>query len=368
MRAKDLLRELQRTVDELAVLNEIGKALTSSLEISEVMHLILDKVSQLLKPRNWSVLLKDANTGELVFKAAVGPGAEALQDLRIAPGEGIAGWVATNGKPLRVEDVRKDPRFSARFDEASSFQTRSILCVPLLFKGNVLGVIELVNSAAEPFFTEEDLRILNTVAEFSAIAIENAQNFLKVQELTILDDHTGLYNSRHLRRTLDTEVVRATRFGHPVSLIFFDLDHFKQVNDRWGHQVGSRLLQDVGRMLLKTLRSTDVPVRYGGDEFVVLLPETSKDQALDAARRLREELSRTKWLADEPFGPIALTASFGVATFPDDGTTPDELLRGSDKAMYRAKARSRDTVEGATASDARPSVQPATRPPAGMEP
>ena len=347
MQGPQLMRELKRMVDELAALNEIGKALTSSLDISEVMELILDKVAKLLKPSNWSLLLLDPATNELYFQAARGPGAEALLNLRLRPGEGIAGQVATSGKPLRVEDVRNDARFSGRFDEKSSFHSRSILCVPLASRGRVLGVIELVNDAEHAAFTEEDLRTLATVGEFATIALENAQNFAKVQELTVLDDHTGLYNSRHLKRQLASEVVRAVRFGHPVSVIFFDLDHFKQVNDQRGHQSGSRVLLEVGQLLKRSLRSTDVAVRYGGDEFVVLLPETSRDQSIAAARRLRDEVASTHFLAHEKAGALRLTASFGVATFPDDGTTPDDLIRRADEAMYRVKARSRDGVEAA---------------------
>jgi diguanylate cyclase (GGDEF)-like protein len=347
MQARDLLRQLRRTVDELAVLNEIGKALTSSLDIGEVMHLILAKVSELLKPRNWSLLLRDQQTGELYFKAAVGAGSEMLMHLRLQRGEGIAGWVAEHNAPLIVDDVTADPRFAARFDKTSRFHTKSILCVPLAIKGRVLGVIELVNGEGDGSFSSEDLRILSTVAEFSAIAIENAQNFAKVQELTVLDDHTGLFNSRHLKRTLEQEIVRATRFGHPVSLVFFDLDYFKRVNDTYGHQAGSKVLAEVGRLLLGTLRSTDVPVRYGGDEFVVLLPETSKDQAMECAKRLRGEISRWKFLAEESYGPLQITASLGVASFPDDARAPEELLRRADDAMYRVKAERRDGVAAA---------------------
>jgi len=347
MRGKDLLRELQRTVDELAVLNEIGKALTSSLDIGEVMHVILAKVSELLKPRNWSLLLKDQATGELYFHAAVGAGSDQLVGSRIKPGEGIAGWVAQHNLPLLVPNVAKDPRFASRFDDASPFHTASILCVPLTFKGLMLGVIELVNGEGDGVFAEEDLRILGTVAEFSAIAIENARNFHKVEELTVLDDHTGLFNSRHLKRQLESEVVRATRFGHPVSLIFFDLDHFKQVNDKHGHQAGSRVLHEVGKLLLKTLRSTDVPVRYGGDEFVILMPETSKDQAIAAARRIGGEIAATAFLADGKFGPLRLTASIGVAAFPDDAPEPEGLLKRADEAMYQVKAQCRGGVLGA---------------------
>ena len=344
MQARDLLRQLQRTVDELAVLNEIGKALTSSLDIGEVMHLILAKVSELLKPRNWSLLLRDPQTGELYFKAAVGAGSEMLMHLRLQRGEGIAGWVAEHNAPLIVDDVNADPRFAARFDKTSRFHTKSILCVPLTFKGRVLGVIELVNGEGDGSFNSEDLRILSTVAEFSAIAIENAQNFAKVQELTVLDDHTGLFNSRHLKRTLEQEIVRATRFGHPVSLIFFDLDHFKQVNDTHGHQAGSRVLAEIGRLLLGTLRSTDVPVRYGGDEFVILMPETSKDQAVAAARRIGNEIARQPFLSDKRYGPVKLTASMGVAAFPDDAKDPENLIRRADETMYRVKADGRGGV------------------------
>src|SRR3989440_5913037 len=361
MRGKDLLRELQRTVDELAVLNEIGKALTSSLDIGEVMHVILAKVSELLKPTNWSLLLKDHATGELYFHAAVGEGSDCLLGMRLQPGEGIAGWVAQHTQPLLVPNAHADPRFASRFDKASRFHTKSILCVPLTFKDRTLGVIELVNGPRDGAFHEEDLRILSTVAEFSAIAIENARNFHKVQELTVLDDHTGLFNSRHMKRQLESEVVRATRFGHPVSLIFFDLDHFKQVNDTHGHQAGSRVLAEIGRLLLGTLRSTDVPVRYGGDEFVILLPETSKDQAMECAKRLRGEISRWKFLADETYGPLQITASLGVASFPDDARLPEDLLRRADDAMYRVKAERRDGVAAALPQQAPPREQSLTR-------
>jgi len=347
MRGKDLLRELQRTVDELAVLNEIGKALTSSLDIGEVMHVILAKVSELLKPRNWSLLLKDPATGELYFHAAVGDGSDQLLGLRVKIGEGIAGWVAQNNQSLLVKDVRKDKRFAGRFDESSRFHTSSILAVPLSFKDRMLGVIELVNGEGDGQFSEEDLKILNTVAEFSAIAIENARNFHKVQDLTVMDDHTGLFNSRHLKRQLDSEVMRATRFGHPVSLIFFDLDHFKKVNDTHGHQAGSQVLHEVGKLLLKTLRSTDVPVRYGGDEFVILMPETSKDQAIAAARRIGGEIAGALFLKGKPYGPLQISASLGVAAFPDDARDPEALIRCADEAMYRVKAARRGGVEAA---------------------
>src|SRR5205823_13921 len=310
-------------------------------DIGEVMHVILAKVSELLKPSNWSLLLKDHATGELYFHAAVGEGSDRLLGLRLKPGEGIAGWVSQHNQPLLVPNVHADPRFASRFDKASRFHTKSILCVPLTFKDRTLGVIELVNGPRDGAFHEEDLRILGTVAEFSAIAIENARNFHKVQELTVLDDHTGLFNSRHMKRQLEQEVVRATRFGHPVSVIFFDLDYFKRVNDSHGHQAGSQVLHEIGRLLLKTLRSTDVPVRYGGDEFMIVMPETSKDQAVAAARRIGVPID----LHQKTFRKVALGSldEREVRTWLDlVATQLEELVRKlnrQDEELRRREAR-----------------------------
>ncbi len=346
MRASDLLSELKRTIDELSVLNDIGKTLTSSLDISNVMATIFQKVSELLRPRNWSVILSDEANHDLYFAHAVGVGSDKLLDVRLATDEGIAGWVFTHKTPLAVPDVEKDPRFNPRFDKLSGFRTRSILAAPLVIKEHCLGVVELVYSATDEPFHDRDLRTLMTVADFAAIALDNARNYTKVQELTVVDEHTSLFNARHLAATLKSEVARAMRFGHPVSLIFLDLDHFKQVNDTHGHQVGSATLREVGRMLVGKIRSVDVPTRYGGDEFVIVLPETGKDQALLMAERLRKEIAAHVFVADRGLA-VRLTGSFGVACFPDDASEGETLLRQADQAMYRVKQALRDGVEGA---------------------
>jgi diguanylate cyclase (GGDEF)-like protein len=343
MEAKDLLRELKRTVDELTVFNEIGKTLTSTLDIREVLKIIMQKVSELLRPENWSLLLLDDRTGDLYVEVAVGEGAERIRDLRVKAGEGIAGWVAREGEPLLVADVQSDPRFSGRIDHASGFHTAAVLAVPLRSKGRTLGVIELINGRTEDGFDDDDVRTLATIADYAAIALENARNFQRIRELTILDDHTGLYNSRHLQRQLESEVVRARRFGHSLSIIFLDLDRFKSVNDAYGHQHGSALLREVGEVLTSTLRSVDVPTRYGGDEFVVLLPETNRAQARLVAQRLRDALNGHYFLRGRGLS-VRITASFGVATFPDDASTEEELMRQADVAMYRVKETSRDEI------------------------
>lgn len=342
----ELETRLKRTVEELEAFTEIGKVLTSTLDIHEVLRRIMEKVHELLKPANWSLLLVEPESGSLVFEVAKGAGAERLAGERIGLDEGIAGWVVSRRTPLLVEDVRKDPRFSSRFDAATLFTTRSILAAPLCFGDHSLGVIELVKGPNEIPFLEEDLRTLTTIADYAAIALENAWNFRKVQELTILDEHTGLFNARHLAKALEAEVERAHRFEHPLSLIFFDLDHFKQVNDRHGHQVGSSVLAGIGEILRRTLRSVDVAVRYGGDEFVCLLPETEKAHALFWARQIQAAI-REHAFTSPAGGEIRVDASFGVAAIPEDAGSAEELLRKADLAMYRVKQGGRGDIAAA---------------------
>jgi diguanylate cyclase (GGDEF)-like protein len=339
----DLLRELKRTVDELQALNEIGRALTSTLELSEVLRLVMGRAQALLRASRFSLLLLDEQTRDLRFEVASGPGAEKLAALRLPEGEGIAGWVVREGQAVLVHDVRDDPRFAARFDAISGRSTRSVIAVPLLSKGRTLGVIEVVSVEGERELTGEDLLTVRTLADHAAIAIDNAQAYERIRDLTIVDEHTGLFNSRHLHRVLEAEVVRSERYGRPFSLVFVDLDKFKEVNDRNGHQAGSAALREVGEVLRAGLRETDIPTRYGGDEYVILLPEADRAQAMMVAERLRAAVAGHEFLVERGLS-VRLTASFGVATWPLDGRKADELLGRADAAMYLVKGASRNAV------------------------
>jgi len=339
----DLLRELKRTVDELQALNEIGRALTSTLDLPEVLRLVMGRAQDLLKASRFSLLLLDDRASELRFEVASGPGSERLAAARLKLGEGIAGWVAQEGQPVLVHDVARDPRFAPRYDELSGQRSHSLIAVPLVSKGRTLGVIEVVSGVGERELTPEDLLTVQTLADHAAIAIENAQAFERIRELTIVDEHTGLFNARHLLRVLETEVVRSERYGRPFSLVFIDLDHFKAVNDRHGHQAGSAALREVGAVLRAGLRETDVPTRYGGDEYVILLPEADRAQAMGVAERLRAAVAGHVFLRERGL-EVHLTASLGVATWPMDGRRAEELLGRADAAMYWVKGASRDGV------------------------
>lgn len=328
---------------ELSTFTEIGKALTSSLDLKEILNIVMEKISHLLHPKNWSLLLLDEETNELRFEIAVGEGADKIKDLRLKVGEGIAGTVASEKTSLLVPDVSKDPRFSKKADSVSNFKTTSIICVPMMTRGKCLGVIELINNVEEESFNEEDLLLLNTLADFAAIAIENAIFFNRVQELTITDDLTKLYNSRFMHSRLDYEVERARRFKYDLSMIFLDLDFFKEVNDNYGHLRGSKLLTEVARLILGQIRTIDMACRYGGDEFVVMMPGTSKQNAAKVAEKIRMVMKEHVFLKDEGLN-LRLTGSFGVASIPEDSSTKEELLHKADAAMYKVKTSTKDGV------------------------
>jgi diguanylate cyclase (GGDEF)-like protein len=336
----------QREAGEVAVFQELGKALTSSLQLDQVLRTIMEKIDEFLRPENWSLLLLDEAKQELYFELAVGKASPALKDVRIKIGQGIAGWVAQNGETVVVPDTAKDTRFFGKVDEKTKTETQSIVAVPVKFRDTCLGVIELINCVGPEGFDHRDLKLLEALSDFAAIALENARHVKRIHELTITDDCTTLYNARHMGFILDTEIYRSQRYNYEFSIVFVDLDHFKQVNDTHGHLVGSRLLAEIGNALKNRCRLIDFAFRYGGDEFVLLLPQTSKENALNVARRLHKLVRETVWLTAEGLN-IRLTPSLGVASYPVDSKTKEGLLHLADEAMYLVKNTARDSVAAA---------------------
>jgi diguanylate cyclase (GGDEF)-like protein len=337
---------VQREAGEVAVFHELGKALTSSLQLDQVLRTIMEKIDEFLRPDTWSLLLLDDAKQELYFELAVGKGSQALKDVRIKMGQGIAGWVAQNSQAVIVPDVSKDTRFFEKVDEKTKMETHSIVAVPVRFREHCLGVIELVNCVGSEGFHQRDLALLEALADFAAIALENARHVQRIHELTITDDCTSLYNARHMNFILETEIYRSQRYSYEFSLVFIDLDHFKQVNDTYGHLMGSKLLAEIGSMLKESCRLIDFAFRYGGDEFVILLPQTSKENACVVARRLHKMIRETKWLQADDLN-VMITGSVGVASYPVDSKTKVELLHLADEAMYLVKNTNRDSVAAA---------------------
>src|SRR5437660_2287854 len=334
--------ETARQTQKLNILHDVAKAITSSLILDTILQTIMKKMAEYFRTDTWSLVMVDDNQEELYFAIAIGTASEALKNVRLKVGEGIAGHVAKYGEKLVVPDVRADKRFAKRIDQATQWETQSIICVPLKSKLRVLGVIQLVNVDMHHFGDQESF-FLQSLCDYAAIAIEHARSVEKIQDLTITDDCTELYNARHLYKTLEQEVYRSSRFGYEFSVLFIDLDHFKQVNDTHGHLIGSKLLAEIGYLIKAQLRLIDYAFRYGGDEFVILLPQTGKDAALVVAKRLRDNL-RTSMFCQEEGLNLNVRASIGVATYPYDAKSPHDIIRQEDEMMYLVKNTTRDNI------------------------
>jgi diguanylate cyclase (GGDEF)-like protein len=331
-----------RQMDHLRVFHEVARALTQTLELEDILLIIMEKMTQFFGPERWSMMLTDETTQELYYAIAVGEDSESLKGLRVPLGEGVAGWVASTGNPLVVPDVSLDPHWNAFSRAHPDLKIQSIACVPVRSDNKTLGVIQLLNSKLD-LLSEYSISFLRILCDYAAIAIQNARRMKLIQELTITDDCTGLFNSRHLYTMLDEQIaLAASRRNLEFSLVFIDLDHFKQVNDTHGHLIGSRLLSEVGNLMKRCLGPDNACFRYGGDEFVALLPGMGKQAAIDVTTRLWEQLRKNAFLTAQGLS-LSLAGSFGLATFPEDGKTVQAVIRSADTMMYAAKT-TRDNI------------------------
>jgi GAF domain-containing protein len=239
-----LKQRIENLSREIEFFDSVNKTLTSSLELNEVLDTIMKKAKKIINAEDWSILLIDKETGELVSQKTAKKTGERgrSKNYRLKPGEGIAGWVAREGVPVVIPDVSRDTRFCNQIGKETDRKTQSLICVPIRSKGNIVGVLEIVNRTKKRPFTREDLNLLMRLVDHAALAIERASLYQKMAELSVTDDLTKLFNTRYLNRTLEIEISRADRHACSLSLIFMDVDHFKLINDNYGHLVGSKLL------------------------------------------------------------------------------------------------------------------------------
>jgi diguanylate cyclase (GGDEF)-like protein len=332
-----------RQMDHLRVFHDVARTLTTSLELEEILLAIMDKMANFFGPERWSLLMIDPVEKDLYYAIAVGEDSASLRGLRVPLGQGVAGWVAATGNPLVVPNVSLDPHWSTFARNHPDLNIHSIACVPIRSGENTLGVIQLLNSKLD-LLSEYSISFLRILCDYAAIAIQNARSMTLIQELSITDDCTGLFNARRLYTMLDEKVL-LSHAGRPVpfSLLFIDLDHFKSVNDTHGHLVGSRLLAEVGNLMKRVIGPDYSGFRYGGDEFVVLMPSTDKSKAIEMTHELYDALRENAFLTSENLS-LRVTGSFGLATFPEDGDSVPAVLRAADTMMYEVKGTTRDAV------------------------
>jgi diguanylate cyclase (GGDEF)-like protein len=280
------------------------------------------------------------------FARRRGPDAQlqALERYELPSHAGISRWVLLEGQPVHVPDVDADPRYHPSMDSLPGLQTAAVLAAPLKVRDTVLGVLVAVNRLDATPFEPRHIRILSLLANQTAIAIENGKLYRHAEQLAITDDLTQVYNYRFLKMALRREVKRAARFGQTFSLLMLDVDNLKHYNDQNGHLRGSEVLRTVAQIVVREARSIDLVAKYGGDEFVVILPQTVREGAVVLADRVKSAVETT---AFPLVPPGVITVSLGVATYPQNGITAGELLEAADIALYAAKQSGKNRVRSA---------------------
>jgi diguanylate cyclase (GGDEF)-like protein len=345
---QQLHRALNKKFDQYIAISELTKGLAPIQNYGTLLQTILDKSAELLKAEQGSLMLIDHDTDALLLEAKKGIVEGVSAKLRISRGEGIAGKVAEIGEPFLVKDVEQDPRTNQK--NRQHYKTSSFVSVPLKIDNRIIGVLNLSDKTSGEVFDEDDLTLIQTFATHAALVMERNVFFNQTEELkklTITDSLTGLLNRRYLYERLKIEIARAERTSHQLSLLMVDLDGFKACNDSLGHIFGDKILKSVAETLFNTVRTMDIVSRYGGDEFMIILPETGESLASEIADRVRSNVINNVPLPQDGDStkPHSITASIGIVCYPDHGTSVELLLENVDKALYRAKKSGRNRVE-----------------------
>ncbi len=341
--ASALKKENSSLRDELKFFEDLSHVLTSSSERADVLSLLTKKIKEKTEAENCTLYLIDEETGGLQLEKTEGPLWKKEAGKSAVSGDSIASSVARDGKPLLIKDMYRETGLMMKMERDLRHKIKTAICVPVRSKGKILGVLELINRKSGGEFTRQELQYMARFTDYAALIIERSILYEKMQELVVTDDLTKLFNTRYMMRTIGTEVLRSNRYNTSVSLIFMDIDHFKAVNDNFGHLVGSRLLVEMGQLLIKHLRELDIVTRYGGDEFVIILPQTPPQKAAKTAERIRQTVQDHAFLKKEGYN-LRITASFGVASYPESAHSQEELIRLADESMYKVKRRTRNGV------------------------
>ncbi|MFN2596272.1 MAG: diguanylate cyclase [Pyrinomonadaceae bacterium] len=340
-----LREELERRMRAAYHLQSFTEQIGSA-DPDEAYNTILRHSTELLRSERASLLLYDEAANELQVKAAVGPRARVTRDARVPLGEGVSGTVLREGRPLVVRDLASAGRKPAPAER--KYKTRSFISYPLLVGSRRVGVLNVTDKAGGGAYDELDLNLIDLLAPQMALALDRAewhQKATQFQLLSITDALTGLLNRRYLEERLGEELERSKRHRFPVSFLMIDIDNFKEYNDRHGHQAGDIALEMTAQCLKAALRSADVASRYGGEEFSVLLPQTSASEAQVIAERIRQRVERTPFAHRESQPGGAVTVSVGISSFAPKVDTPESMIGAADQALYLAKSRGKNRVE-----------------------
>lgn len=322
----------RKRAQQLEVMNTIAQQMTVVLEIPELLAKVCSLTRQAFNVDHVAVMLKEEE--DLVLRAHNGSLSLAL------PPNGTKslsrGWW---GGVLSSEKTAIDNDVQPGSSDVLFQETRSRMCIPLISFGQRLGVLALA-SARSGAFQANDRQSLESVADMCATAIQNAHHIERVRQLAYIDGLTGIFNRRFFELRIGEEIERAKRFNTGMAVIMIDIDHFKRLNDEFGHLLGDEVLRQVSSIFSQQLRKIDVVCRYGGEEFVVVLSQTCAEDALAVAEKLRRVVGEWQF----PGVPRPVYISAGVASFPEHGTERDQLVKAADNALYTAKQTGRNRV------------------------
>ncbi len=322
---------------DLYSLHEVGRMLAAALDLDQLLTGTLKRVADAIRAESYALFVLDPEKNTLAAKSLGGPAAESLTHVTLGLAEGVAGEVC------RARAARAHAGTEPLPWRDTPACVRSVYALPLIGRERVLGALLLYAPSPSAFDESGRRAYLGAVGKQLGVALDNALLHSRATEMSYQDRLTGLFNRRYLEEALDREVRRAERYGLPLSLNMVDIDYFKAYNDTHGHSRGDEVLRIVAERLHSQTRSADIVTRYGGEEFALILPMTTKPRARLVGEKLRAAIAALKTESGED--SIGLTISVGVATFPEDGTTAAALLEAADAALYDAKARGRNRVE-----------------------
>lgn len=332
---KALEAKLQNEKVKLEEILGFDERVTSIRNLDRLVDFVVEKASAILQADKCSLMLYDETVEELCIKSAKGLETDVITQTRLKLGDSVAGRVAKEGEGMLVKNIEYDKRFERA--NAPSYKTRSFMSVPIKFNDRLIGVVNISekNTGHEPF-NETDLKVLSAIVRQAAAAIENAKLYRELEYLSVTDPLTNLWNYRCFINSVDEEIQRCKRFANTFSLLMIDADNFKSYNDSYGHLEGDLLLKELGKIFTGHLRTIDKVCRYGGDEFVVLLPNTDIGQAKIAAEKLRAAVERSAFKQK-------MTVSVGVAEYRPN-LSRFELIMRADRCLYQAKTQGRNRV------------------------
>lgn len=336
-----LFRRSEEKVAQLTSIIRVVDAINTASNLDQLYNLALDVIRGLFAADKALINLLDPQTGMMEAVRSFGFSKQYVEKHLSHPFERIQDCFVLEHDEIFISgNIAADRRCP---NMVVGSDVRSVLCVPIRSGKTVFGILHM-SSRYEDAFDDEDIALAKAIGEQIGMAVERAKLFEEISQLAITDDLTGLYNSRHLKRVLGEESKRSIRYGRSFSFIMLDIDYFKIYNDRHGHLRGDEVLRTLAGLLLQNTRDVDMVFRYGGEEFSVIIPEVSKQEAFTMAERIRRVVQDHVFPFEEEQPGGNLTVSMGIAGFPEDAEESEQLIDNADRALYRAKLGGRNRV------------------------